>query len=112
MSILTEKIQGVSVILVDLERATTSVAESFKYNIKFEIASGSKKFIFDLSACEFIDSTFLSAMVTSYKRIAEADGDLRIVGLKAPVKAMFELTRLNKIFDIYSDEKEALNSLK
>ena len=112
MPILTQKIQGVSIILVDLERATTTVAESFKYTIKFELASDNKNFIFDLSTCDFIDSTFLSALVTSYKRIAEIGGKLRIVGLKPAVKSMFELTRLDKIFDIYSDEQEALKSLK
>ncbi|MDA3860289.1 MAG: STAS domain-containing protein [Melioribacteraceae bacterium] len=111
MPILTETIDGVSVILVDLERATNTVAESFKYNINFELAADSNKFIFDLSKCEFIDSTFLSALVISYKRIAEAGGKLRIVGLKPAVESMFQLTRLNKIFDVFADEKEALKSL-
>lgn len=110
MPILSQKINGISIILVDFERATTVVAESFKNNVQFEISSDNRNFIFDLSACEFIDSTFLSALVTTYKRIAENGGELRIVGLQPAVDAMFKLTRLSRIFDIYKDGKEALNS--
>jgi anti-anti-sigma factor len=105
-----QKIKNVTVILVDLERATTIVAESLKNNVQSEIASDSNKFIFDLTECEFIDSTFLSALVTSYKRIVEHGGELKIVGLKPSVDSMFKLTRLSKIFDIYSDAQDALNS--
>ena len=111
MSIKTKNIKDISIITVDVDRATTIVAESFKNSVKFEIASESTKFIFNLSSCEFIDSTFLSALVTSYKRIVENGGALIIVGLKPPVKSMFQLTRLDKIFNIYIKEEEALNSL-
>lgn len=110
MSILTQKIEDISVVLVDLDRATTLEAESFKNNVKSEINSNSKMFIFDLTECEFIDSTFLSALVTSYKRIVENDGELKIVGLKSPVESMFKLTRLSHIFDIYKDAQDALKS--
>ncbi len=111
MSIITNNIKDVSIIVADVDRATTIVAESFKNSVKFEIASNNIKFIFDLSSCEFIDSTFLSAIVTSYKRIVEHGGSLKIVGLKPAVKSMFQLTRLDKIFEIYKNEKEALSSL-
>lgn len=110
MSIHSQKINNIAIILVDLERATTVVAESFKNSVQFQITSESRNFIFDLSKCEFIDSTFLSALVTSYKRIAENGGELRIVGLQPAVDSMFKLTRLSRIFDIFKDEKEALNS--
>jgi anti-sigma B factor antagonist len=110
VSIHSQKINNIAIILVDLERATTVVAESFKNSVQFQITSESRNFIFDLSKCEFIDSTFLSALVTSYKRIAENGGELRIVGLQPAVDSMFKLTRLSRIFDIFKDEKEALNS--
>lgn len=110
MSILTQKRKDILIILIDLERATTVIAEKFKSIIQSEIESNGKKFIVDLSECEFIDSTFLSALVSSFKKIVNVGGELRIFGLKPAVNAMFQLTRLSKIFDIYFDEKEALNS--
>ncbi|PIQ10356.1 MAG: hypothetical protein COW71_03000 [Ignavibacteriales bacterium CG18_big_fil_WC_8_21_14_2_50_31_20] len=110
MSILTQKQKDILIVFVDIERATVLVADNFKSIIKNEIKLGGKKFIVDLSECDFIDSTFLSALVNSFKNIVEVGGELRVVGLKPAVNAMFQLTRLSKIFDIYFDEKEALNS--
>jgi len=112
MSISIQKVRDISVVIVNYERATIIIAEKFRSNVQSELNSGARKFIFDLSKCDFIDSTFLSALVVSLKRIAETNGELRVFGLKPAVQAMFQLTRLNKIFSIFNDEQEALNSLK
>jgi len=110
MSIYLEKTNDVSIVLVDLERATVIDSTNFNNRIQFELNKGSNKFIVDLNTCIFIDSTFLAALVTSYKRIAEKNGQLKIVGFKPAVQSMFELTRLSRIFDIYSSEQKALMS--
>ncbi len=110
MPIVTENIRDISLVIADVDRATVLVAESLKNSIQFELASNNLKIIIDLSSCEFIDSTFLSALVTSYKRIAENGGVLKIVGLKPAVNSMFQLTRLSTIFDIYKTVEGALKS--
>lgn len=112
MPILVEKINNISVLIVDSDRATIVEAESFKEIVTFEINKGSTKFIFDLKTCDFIDSTFLAAIVTSYKHIVENGGELKIVGFKKAVHSMFELTQLSRIFDIYEDEQHALMSFR
>ena len=110
MAILLEKIENISIIIVDLDRATVIDENEFKNLVQFELDKGSEKFIFDLKSCNFIDSTFLAALVISYKKIAEQRGELRIVGFKPAVRSMFELTQLSRIFDIYEDEQQALMS--
>jgi anti-anti-sigma factor len=112
MAILTQKKNDILIILIDYERATVTIADEFNSIVKHEIAFGGRNFIIDLSECEFIDSTFLSALVSSFKKIVEVGGDLKIFGLKPAVNSMFQLTRLSKVFDIYFDQKEALNSFK
>ena len=112
MAILIENIDDISVVIVDSDRATIVEANYFKEKVTFEINKGSKKFIIDLKTCDFIDSTFLAAIVTLYKRILGNGGQFKIVGFKKPVRAMFELTQLAKIFDIYEDEQHALMSFE
>jgi anti-anti-sigma regulatory factor len=41
---------------------------------------------------------------------SRSGGQIRVVGLSPNVQATFELARLNRIFDIFSTEREALAS--
>ena len=58
----------------------------------------------------FIDSTGLSTLIHGMKRAREMDGDLRLCGLQQSVRMIFELTRLDKVFEIFINEDDAVNS--
>lgn len=57
-------------------------------------------FIFDFSICEFIDSTGLGALVSIYKKCVEKNGSVKLNCLKPAVQKLFNLTRLDKVFEI------------
>jgi anti-anti-sigma regulatory factor len=44
------------------------------------------------------------------KRVTKLQGDVRLVGLKPQVLAMFELTRMFRVFQTYSDLQKAIKS--
>ena len=100
----------VLIVSVGAKRATIDVSPDFKEYLLKEIDQGNTKIVVDLSAAEFVDSSFLGALVTGLKRAAMKNGDLKIVGLQPPVQAMFELTRLYRIFDIFKNIDDAVNS--
>ncbi len=64
----------------------------------------------DLSAVRFIDSSGLGVLVSTLKRIG-AGGAIALWGLNREVKALFELTQLYKVFDIFESESDALQTL-
>ena len=61
---------------------------------------GVRIFKIDTSELIYIDSSGLGALVAVYKKNADIGGSLQISGLKGDVKQLFELTSLNKVFDI------------
>ena len=65
------------------------------------------KIILNLTGVNFIDSTALSTLVRGLKQCREKNGDLHLCELQQPVRVIFELTRLDKAFDIFSSEEEA-----
>ena len=65
------------------------------------------KIIIDLAGVHFIDSTALSTLVRGLKHCREKQGDLHLCNLQQPVRVIFELTRLDKAFDIFITEEEA-----
>ncbi len=70
--------------------------------------SGVKRVIVDLSKVEYLDSTGLGVLIGGLKRLREADGNLCLVGPGMRIQRIFEITGLNKIFDIYATETEAM----
>jgi len=78
-------IDGKVIYSVELVRATIKEAEEFKKILTQEIESGTRDLIVDLSFCEFIDSTFLGALVVSLKRLLGVNGSMKLCGLKPSV---------------------------
>ncbi len=112
MDFIREKYNDVIVECVNLTRATLKEAEEFKKTLTQEIEMGTRKIIVDLTECEFIDSTFLGALVVSLKKITGLGGDLRLVGFQPAVHSMFELTRMYRVFEAFKTKEDAINSFK
>jgi anti-anti-sigma factor len=110
MEYFKEKIGEVDYIQVKIIRATLSEAEEFKNLLIAEIDAGNKKIVVDLSACEFIDSTFLGTLVVALKKLTALEGDLRLIGFQPAVHSMFELTRMYRVFESFKSKEEAIKS--
>lgn len=64
----------------------------------------------NLANTTFVDSTALATLVQALKRSQQLKGDLFLCGMRRPVYMIFELTRLDKAFNIFVDEEHALNA--
>jgi anti-sigma B factor antagonist len=65
----------------------------------------------DMSKVTFIDSSALGLIVSTFRRNQEAGSKFCLFGMSPQVRAVFELTRLHRIFDIFHDEQQALAAL-
>lgn len=68
--------------------------------------------VVNLGKVHFIDSTGIAVLVKGLKRQRQQAGDLVLCELQQPVRIIFELTRLDKMFTIYPTEHEALQALR
>lgn len=110
MNFVEQRFNDVLVVGVNLARATLQEADTFKTIIFDLIEKGERKLVIDFSQCDFIDSTFLGALVVGLKRMTQVGGDIRLVGFRPGVRAMFELTRMHKVFDSYETVQDAVKS--
>jgi anti-anti-sigma factor len=110
MEFIKEKYNNVLVEVVNLERATLNEAEQFKKELIKDIEEGNKHLVVDLNSCEFIDSTFLGALVVTLKKVTSLGGDLKLVGFQPAVHSMFELTRLHRVFEAFRTREDAVAS--
>ena len=110
MSFNFNNTNDILIVTINEQRATVEISGKLKEELLAKIEEGNQNIIVDLSSSDFVDSSFLGALVAGLKKATMKSGDLKIVGLQAPVRAMFELTRLYRIFDIFDTKEEALNS--
>ena len=75
--------------------------------VEAHIARDEKKFIFDLSGVEHVDSAAVGQIVKSYSKLKKCGGTLRLAGVSGMVDGVLKLTQVNKVIEIYPTAQEA-----
>jgi len=70
------------------------------------------KIILDLTQVNRLDSSGVGSIVACLKQVRTAGGDVKLCGLSMKIRALFEMVRLNRVFDIFNTRQEALDSYK
>lgn len=70
----------------------------------------SNRIIIDMSQMSYIDSNGLGVLIGALKKAISRNGDIRLVNPTGKVRVLMELTRVDKVFNIYSSQDLALNS--
>lgn len=68
--------------------------------------------LINLTDVGYMDSSGVATLVEGLQQVGKYKGQFKIFGLAAAVKEVFELSRLDKVFDIHADEASALASVK
>lgn len=64
--------------------------------------------ILDFSAVTFMDSSGLATLVEALQTSRKEKISLRLVGLQSQVKSLFEIARLDQLFELFDSQEEAL----
>ena len=76
------------------------------------VNSGSKKILLSLYDVDYIDSSGIGELVSAYTTVKNASGELKLLHLTKRVHDILQITRLFTVFDMQSDESNALRSFK
>lgn len=68
------------------------------------------KIVINLTGVPYIDSSGLATLVEMLKRTRTYGGKIKLSNLTAKVKSLFEITKLEKLFEIYDTEEEATSN--
>jgi len=98
-------------IEVTVSEANLENADAFKSQVIELLSTHNKSVVIDLNKVEYIDSSFLGALVAILKHAITIKKEVVLVNLKKDVKDLLLLIRLDKVFKIYDNYKEALSHL-
>jgi len=110
MSFSIERMGEVTVVDVNGELTVANRGE-LKERVLRRLEEGDDMFVIDFSRTGYIDSSGLGVLVSLSKRIREEKGRLRLAGLNQDLRTLFELTKLDTLFQISDSRSAALAEL-
>ncbi|MGR8935691.1 MAG: STAS domain-containing protein [Gammaproteobacteria bacterium] len=111
MNLQQEKLHATMVLSIREERIDAHNSGELKEFILSLIEQGETNIVVQLAKVRFIDSSGLGALLSGYKNTAARGGKLSLSNLQPQVLSMFELTRLNRVFEIYPDLSEVFDNV-
>ncbi len=103
--------QSDSVTVVDVEgQLIVGNRQELKQKVLEELEDGARKVVVDFTNTGYIDSSGLGVLVSLSKKIREQGGELRLAGLNDDLRTLFELTKLDTLFEIADTREEALEN--
>lgn len=70
--------------------------------VEAEIAKGHHDVVVDFSEVRYMNSTGLGVLITLFAKIKSEEGSLKIIGASEQIVRLFEITQLDKVFEIES----------
>lgn len=80
--------------------------------IKQAVEAGNKKVLFNLADMKFINSTGLGMLLTAVSKTRNAGGELALCCLPEQMRKLLQMTKLESVFVVHTDEASALSFLK
>jgi len=109
MQIRMDEKDGISVFRMngDIDINTSpEVKRSFDDAIKQK----REKVVINLKDVSYVDSSGLATLVEILKNLRAYGGKMKLTNLSSKVRGLFEITKLDKLFDIVGEEDEAVAS--
>ncbi|MGB2660948.1 MAG: STAS domain-containing protein [Candidatus Omnitrophota bacterium] len=107
-----EKVQDVNVVRFFFNEINLDQREKIKNELNKMLLEDEKKFVIDLSGVGFVSSLVLATIVFFAKEVKKSGGGLKLSGVSDEGRSVFQLTQLDKVFEIYDTEQSAVESFK
>jgi anti-sigma B factor antagonist len=101
--------EDVAVVSIADGSLDASNAKRFKQEVIPALESVTRV-VLDLSGVEFVDSSGLGVILSCYRQLVSAGGDLKLCGMAPSVRALFELVRMHRIFDTFATREEPMKA--
>jgi anti-sigma B factor antagonist len=111
MQAMVEHVDDVTVVVVPGASLDASNAKEFKQGMT-SLLNARSKVVFDLQQVEFVDSSGLGGLLSCLRQLSAVGGELKLCGMARPVRDLFALVRMDRIFEIFSTQADAIGAFQ
>ncbi len=109
MEIYEEINDGIAVLTLE-GRLDAVSSKGLKDAVNELLKKEKSSIVLNMLKVDFIDSSGLGSLVSCLKTVNNERGDIRLASLQDQVRAILELTRLYRVFQIFDDSDTAVKS--
>jgi anti-sigma B factor antagonist len=92
------------------ERLNMKQARKFQQEVRPFLQSDRPQLVFDLSQVRQMDAAGVDMLLTCMSEAMRRDGDLKLAALSPQAAIVLELTRTDRLFEIYDNSTDAVRS--
>lgn len=112
MNFSKQELGKVVLVTININEAGLNQSDEFKSFLYECSADSEPKLVIDMEKVNYMDSSFIGALVAGLKNVLSKNGEMALVKIQKDVLALFELTRLDKVFKIYNSVEDAIENIK
>ena len=78
--------------------------------MKMVEAAGVRRMLINMDNVRYLSSAVLGKLVSLHKALKVNNGEMKLCNIAPTIFEVFEITRLDRVFDIFNSESEALDA--
>ena len=103
--------EGITIIELS-GKVDAPISNEVRDKFRALIGQGKNKLVVDLEKVEYVDSWMLGVLVSGLKAARKENSDLKLAAIQEDVEGVFGMTNLNKVFDIFENQEEAVKAFQ
>jgi anti-sigma B factor antagonist len=110
MTITTREVSHITIVDINGRITLGDETGQLRDTVRKLLAAGKKKIVLNLADVDYIDSSGVGELVSSFTAVRNAGGELKLLSLSKKVHDVLQVTKLYTVFDIKEDEFTAVKS--
>lgn len=112
MDISEKRVDDISIFSLKMREGQRGSFDGFQNVVRERLERGDTKFVINLAECRWIDSQGLGEIVKSLAAVMRQGGNLKLAETPQKLKAIFAITNLTQVFEIFDTEASAIASFE
>lgn len=110
--VISRKVDSVRIIKMTGRLDPGDDADQLYEMVQRFVEENEINFLVDLRSVTYISSTGVGSLLKSYRSVLKQKGNVKLLSPSQSVRNILAISKLDGVFEIFSDESEALASFK
>lgn|SRR5262245_7348654 len=110
--VVTRESENVGIIMVRGRLDPTGTADPLETAVNAFVEKGRTNILMDLRSVSYISSTGIGSIIKAYRSVLRHDGQVKLLNPAQCVRHILTISKLDGMFEIFTDERAALASFK